>query len=460
MAAQPFTARKTAWLVLNQCDITRHDTGEQLNEYLPNTDRPAQATDIVFGVIRNRLAIDNVIKHCGSVEPARVKPGLWNLLRIGTYELVYASKTAEYAILNEVCDLAGAKGTTRTVGFINAVLRAVQKKILTRQAPLAGADPQTVLPQDNQTGCVFTEKMLPNLHNDPVNYYSLAFSLPTWLISRWIEVYGSEKTRQICEACNRHPSVVAQPNTCCTTTEKLAEQLAAAGIEWDMDAEKKMLCIRHTGQITKIQAFLDGFFTIQDPTAAEAMVLLNPQPGWTLVDLCAAPGGKSIALAMLMQDTGTILASDSDSDRLQKVRRNIERMRLNAIEIVKPKELDRAVQKLKSLNAVILDVPCSNTGVLARRVEARWRLQKNSLDTLLKTQQQLLTKAAAWCRPKTHIVYSTCSIEPAENQQQIQQFLKQHSSFALLNEKLTLPTLKTPISFDRDGGYVAVLRQK
>ncbi len=181
---------------------------------------------------------------------------------------------------------------------------------------------------------------------------------------------------------------------------------------------------------------------------------------WTLVDLCAAPGGKSIALAMLMQDTGTILASDSDSDRLQKVRRNIERMRLNAIEIVKPKELDRAVQKLKTLDAIILDVPCSNTGVLARRVEARWRLQKNSLDTLLKTQQQLLTKAAAWCRPKTHIVYSTCSIEPAENQQQIQQFLKQHSAFALLNEKLTLPTLKTPISFDRDGGYVAVLRQK
>lgn len=460
MASNPFTARKTAWLVLNQCDIAQHDAGELLNEYLPKTDRPGQATDIVFGVVRNRLAIDNIVKKCGSVEPARVKPGLWNLLRIGTYELIYAPKTAEYGIINEVCELARQKGTAKTVGFINAVLRAVQKNILSRQMPLDQADLQTLLPQDDQTGCAFKTKILPSPANDPVNYYSLAFSLPTWLISQWLESYGDEKTRQICAASNRHPSVIAQPNTLCTTTEKLAAQLAHEGIECDINAEKSMLCIKQAGQITKIQAFLDGFFTIQDPTAADAMKLLDPQPGWTIADLCAAPGGKSIALALLMQDQGTILASDSDVDRLQKVRQNIERMRLNAIEIVKPKDIEHKIHKLKALDAVILDVPCSNTGVLARRVEARWRLQKNTMNSLVKTQQQLLTQAAALCRPKTYLVYSTCSIEPEENQRQIQPFLSQHRSFTLVKEQLTWPTLKTGTAFDHDGGYVAVLRVK
>jgi 16S rRNA (cytosine967-C5)-methyltransferase len=455
-----YTARKTAWLVLNQCDTDRQDAGDLLNQYLPNTDRPAQATDIVFGVVRHRLALDSVIKKCGSVEPARVKPGLWNLLRIGTYELVYAPKTAEYAIINEVCDLARQKGSARTVGFINAVLRAVQKNILSRQAPIARTDAQTLLPQDDQTGCAFTTNILPSPAKDPVNYYSLAFSLPTWLISRWLQEYGDDKTRQICAASNRHPSIIAQPNTLCTTAEKLAALLTEAGVECELNPKKTMLCIRHTGQITKIQAFLDGYFMIQDPTAAEAMALLKPQPGWNIADLCAAPGGKSIALAMLMQDTGTILASDNDIDRLQKVRQNIDRMRLNAVEVVKPKDIDHKIHKLKKLDAIVLDVPCSNTGVLARRVEARWRLQKSTLDALLNTQQQLLIKAAELCRSKTHIVYSTCSIEPEENQQQIQHFLSQYPAIALVREKLTLPALKTQHLFDHDGGYVAVLRQK
>jgi len=460
MAPQRLSARKTAWLVLNQCDITRHDTAELLNDTLPKTDRPAQATDIVFGVLRNRLAIDCVIKKCGSVEPAHVKPALWNLLRIGTYELVYAPKTVEYAILNEVADLARQKGTARTVGFINAVLRAIQKNISSRQLPLKEVSRRKILPQDIQSGCAFTTDMLPDPEKDSANYYGIAFSLPTWLISQWLAAYGPEKTLQICFASNRHPSVIAQPNTLCTTAEKLATRLSDEGIECEINPEKTMLCIKHAGQITKIQEFLDGFFTIQDPTAAEAMKLLSPQPDWTVVDLCAAPGGKSIALAMLMDDKGTILTTDNDPNRLQKVRQNVKRMRLNAIEVIFPNQIEQKVQKLKRLDAIILDVPCSNTGVLARRAEARWRLYNNNIAPLLKTQTRLLTQATALCQQHTIIVYSTCSIQPDENQQQIQQFLSQHPSFTLITEKLTLPALKTPDLFDHDGGYVAILQQK
>ncbi|MBC8378724.1 MAG: hypothetical protein H8E62_06080 [Planctomycetes bacterium] len=460
MAPQAFTARKTAWLVLNQCDIKRHDASQLLNDYLPKTDRPAQATDIVFGVLRNRTAIDCIIKKCGSIEPDHVKPAIWNLLRIGTYEIVYAPKTAEYAILNEAADLARQKGSSKTVGFINAVLRAIQKKIVLRQSPLANTNRQKIIPQNPKTGCLFAIDLLPGPDNEPVNYYSTAFSLPTPLVSQWLKDYGEDRTAELCFASNRHPSVILQPNTLCTTAEKLAQHLGEQGIECEINAEKTMLCAKHTGSVTKIQIFLDGFFIIQDPTAAEAMQLLKPQPGWTIVDLCAAPGGKSVALAMLMQDNGAILASDKDKTRLQKVVQNVKRMRLNSIEVVEPKNIEQKIKKLKHLNAIILDVPCSNTGVLARRVEARWHLQKNTVNSLLKTQSQLLERAAALCQHKTTLVYSTCSIQPEENQQQIQQFLSLHPSFILIRDKLTLPTLKTQNLFDHDGGYVAVLQHK
>lgn len=460
MASKPFTARNTAWLVLNQCDIPRHDAGDLLNSYLPKTDRPAQATDIVFGVIRNGTAIDHVIKQYGSVQPERVKPSLWNLLRIGAYELVYAPKTADYAILNEIGDLARQKGAKRTVGFVNGVLRSVQRNILSRRLPLTEAVPTTILSQDETFGCAFRTDLLADSQTDPVNYYAVAFSLPTWLVSQWLDSYGNETTWSICLASNRAPSLIAQPNTLCTTAEELAARLADEGVKCELNAEKSMVRITHGGQITKIQAFLDGYFVIQDPTAAEAMKLLKPQPGWVVADVCAAPGGKSVVLAMLMNDTGTILASDKDTVRLQKVRQNAERMRLNAIQIVPPSRIEQTLRKFKKLDAIVLDVPCSNTGVLARRVEARRRLQKKQMDKLRQTQKQLLTNAAAICQHETNIVYSTCSILAEENQQQIQQFLKQHPSFTLIREKLTLPRVKTEKLFDHDGGYVAILARK
>ena len=456
MTPQPFTARKTAWLVLNQCDITRHDAAELLNQYLPTTDRPDQATDIVFGVLRNRLAIDGVIKKCGSVEPDRVKPGLWNLLRIGTYELVYAPKTAEYGILNEVGDLARQKGTARTVGFVNAVLRVRSKKHCVSPNTARRRRPAN----NSAPGCTnrlrLLSAMLPNPEKDPVIITAWRFRCRHGSFRNGWRFTATETTRQICLASNRASLGYRPAEYLMHDSRKTGGPIGRRRHRMRIERGKKHAVHKHAGQITKIQAFLDGLFTIQDPTAAEAMRMSEPQPGWTVAD-CVLRGGKSIALAMLMGDTGMILASDSDRSRLQKVRQNVKRMRLNAMKVVDSSKIQQTCLRLKSLDAIILDVPCSNSGVLARRVEARWRLQKNNTKRLLQTQQQLLNIAASLCHQNTRIVYSTCSIQPEENQQQIQQFLKQFSAFTLKKEKLTLPVLKTEKLFDHDGGYVAVL---
>ena len=432
-APRTLSARAAAWKTLNKCKIFRHDTSEVLSRLLPRTDRPAQATDIVFGVIRNRGAIDRILKRCSQTDPSRVKPAQWNLLRIGVYELVYAPKTAEYAIINEAVELASSFGSKKAAGFINAILRNIQRKIESRQSALESKHLCRTVPHTPEAGCLFNIDLLPDPNKEAVKYFSAAYSMPQPLIGKWLNAYGSEKTRAICFASNRHPSVILQPNTLCTTADDLAQKLQEGGIS--NECLNNIIRIQGTGKINSSRAYLDGLFFVQDTTASHAIKALSPGPDWTILDMCAAPGGKCLASAVWMRDKGTILASDIDSKRLSRVRENAKRMRFQSIEIVPESRLERVVRKLKRLDAIILDVPCSNTGVLARRVEARWRWNAEAVENLRVIQQQQLLKAVSLAQPQTKILYSTCSIQPEENSGQIQWLLSQDRSLTLLSQR-------------------------
>lgn len=451
------TARNAAWKTLNKCNIIKHDTAEVLDPLLSRCDRGAQATDIVYGVIRHRGTIDRILTKCATLDPARVKPSQWNLLRIGVYELVYAYKTADYAILNEATRLAVKAGSRKAAGFINAVLRNVQRAITNRNIDLEQADIRCIVPQTKSTGCAFNIQLLPDPQIEPTQYLCTAFSLPQDLINQWLNAYGYDQTRSICCASNRSPSMIVWPNLLQTTLTDLTKQLQNENIEWKKS--DNVLRIRGTGKINKLKIYRDGLFFIQDSTAAAAIETLSPEPNWTVLDLCAGPGGKCTAAAIRMQDKGVILASDIDTKRLQKVRENARRMQLESIEIVPANRIEQTVRKLKKLDAIVLDVPCSNTGVLARRIEARWRWKPRHVNSLRNMQGQLLDKAAEISRPQTKILYSTCSIQPGENQLQIQEFLARNKKFRLLDEKLTLPSVQTPQVFDHDGGYAAVIKE-
>ncbi|MFZ9011367.1 MAG: RsmB/NOP family class I SAM-dependent RNA methyltransferase [Anaerohalosphaeraceae bacterium] len=452
------TARAAAWKALNQCNIFKHDTAEVLGQLLSRTDRPAQATDIVFGVVRHRGTIDHILKKCSALESARVRPSQWNLLRMGVYELVYAPKTAEYAVLNEAVQLSRQASSKKGAGFINAVLRNIQRAIENRQSPLDAKHLQRTVPQTQEFGCLFTHDLLPDPEADAAAYFRAAFSLPQALVQEWLRAFGEEKTRGVCFASNRHPSIILQPNTLRTTAADLAEKLQEEGIF--NEYLNGMIRIQATGKINTGLAYQDGLFFIQDVTAANAINTLAPAPDGTILDMCAAPGGKCMASAIHMQDKGLILASDAAAKRLSKVRGNAKRMRFQSIETVPASRLEQAVQKLKRLDAIILDVPCSNTGVLARRVEARWRWNPEAVKNLQKIQRELLLKAVSLARPQTKILYSTCSIQPEENAGQIQWCLSQNKSVTWLNEKQLFPSTRTPHAFDHDGGYVALLQCK
>jgi len=455
--AENKTSRRVALEVLNRFDIARHDAAEILHSIIRQTDQKAHATDLVFGVIRNRFAIDMLITKLGGTLTERIHKKLINILRLGTYELAFAPKTPEYAIINEAANLAGAAAGKKQTGFVNAVLRNITRTIADRNISLADADVLKTLPNSPQAGCLFKNVILPDPKTQASQYLSRAFSLPEWLVADWLGEFGFEQAKQICFASNRRPNIFVRPNTLKISATALAQKFTANGIEFEMAEAGGVLKLKSHRPVTELPGFAEGLFTVQDPASARAVEILAPQPGWTVLDLCAAPGTKTVQIAQMMNNTGRVIATDIDPDRLQKVGQNCKRLGVTIVDIVGYEQVQEVIAEVGRCDAILLDVPCSNTGVLARRPEVRLRIKPQAISSLGQRQLQLLEKAAGMISTGSKICLSTCSIMNQENSQVVKKFLSTDTDFALECENLILPSPAAVDSFDHDGGYTAIL---
>jgi 16S rRNA (cytosine967-C5)-methyltransferase len=453
------SARTIATTVLNKFDADpKQDyAGPILNKLLQQTGEKQRATDLVFGTIRNRSAIDNVIAKLADCPTERIPANLLNIIRIGAYELIYSPQTAEYAIVNEAVENTKAIVGKKQVGFVNALLRQITRHIQNRQIPLSDTNTQRTLPQTPSTGCEFDTDILPNSKDSPADFLSAAFSLPKWLVNIWLAEFEFEKVRQVCFASNRRPSIYIRPNTLKTTTRQLAEKFHQANIDFEISADKSMIKLKSPRAVTELPGFAEGLFSVQDITASQPVRLLKPQPEWTILDLCAAPGTKTTQLAELTGDKAKIIATDIDSQRLEKVRENTNRLGINSVKTVAYENLKKTSAEIGPFDCILLDVPCSNTGVLAKRPEVRLRITPKAIAKLAKIQGELLETATAMIKPKGKICYSTCSILKAENSTLVKDFLQKNIQLKLDSELLTLPSAQSP---DRDGGYVAIIPGK
>jgi len=448
------SARAVAIEVLNRCDPRKGYAGTMLERLLPETGQRQQATDLVFGTLRNRRAIDTVIAAFSGRPVERIQGRLLNIIRVGVYELAWCPSTEAYAVVNEAAESAKAIAGKKQTGFVNAVLRQVIRHISDRQVPLLQADARRTLPQMPSAGCQFDTDFLPDGKSSPVEYLGTVFSLPQWLIGDWLAEFGEESARQICFASNRRPSIYIRPNKLRTTTAALAEKLRQAGIELEIGADDSMIRIRSPREVTQLPGFAEGEFTVQDITASRAVRMLNPQPGWAILDLCAAPGTKTTQLAELTGDSAKIIATDNDGRRLEMVKENIARLGIKSVKIIPYESVQDITAEVGPFDAVLLDVPCSNTGVLARRVEARYRIGPEAIGELAQIQAGLLRTAAGMVKPRGKICYSTCSIQKAENSGLVSDFLKDSLTFELESQELTLPSAE---GFDHDSGYAVIL---
>jgi 16S rRNA (cytosine967-C5)-methyltransferase len=450
------TARAIAAKILTDTRKDKQFVTEALDNYPQLVNKPA-ATDLIMGVLRNRRMLDAIVEKVTKRPISNIRADLLNIIRVAVFELVYCPQTADYAIVNEAVDYAAKITDSKGAGFVNWILRNTQNHIINRRAgrEMESANPRKAVPQSPISCCEFDMEVLGDKNESLSAYLGTAFSLPNWLIENWLAEFGSERTMEICFASNRRPSVYLRINPLKTTIENLMDELGATEIDCKIEPESQMIKLMRPGAISELPGFNKGLFVVQDLSAAQPVNLLNPQQGWMILDICAAPGTKTTQLAEATEGKAKIIATDIDISRLRKVRENIKRLGLSdCVTVINDQSLDKVFRQSGGFDCVLVDAPCSNTGVLARRPEVRHRIKEGTIDEMAGVQIELLSRAAMLLKSSGVICYSTCSLEPEENRLLIKSFLVNNPEFELKAEKLILPSAG---EFDHDGSYAAVL---
>ncbi len=300
--------------------------------------------------------------------------------------------------------------------------------------------------------------VFPPPETDLAGYITAAFGLPEWLITRWSARFSPDQMLQMAKWFDLRQPLTLRVNPLKTTRDELLAEMREAAVEESttlLEPGDRPESIRYEGpfRIVDLPGFADGYFTVQDETAMSAAALLAPQPGERVLDLCAAPGTKTTHLAELMNGKGSIVATDVDLGRLRRIEENADRLGFSSM--IEPLVIREDLSELPEgpFNAILIDVPCSNTGVLGKRPEVRSRITPEDIDELVVTQQKLLDAAASIVAPGGRIVYSTCSVEPEENSGVVTQFLQKSSDFELVETHNFIPGNPT------DGGYQVLLKR-
>ena len=395
--------------------------------HLAGADR-ALCQELVYGVVRRQATLDWLVGR--KTQDRAQKPLLQVVLRLGLYQLFWLDRIPAHAAVHESVELAKHSGLPGQAGFVNALLRGYARELEPTKALLAELK-----------------------RNQP----ALGHSHPEWLAARWQARWGAEPAAQLMEWNNTPPKLFARVNTLKTEAGKLLAQWRDENVEYDFvrrDWLEENLVFELKGhpRLTGLPSFQQGLFYVQDPSTLLAVRELGVQRGQAVLDLCAAPGGKLTYIAQVMGNQGRLLAHDAAPERLKLVQENCARLGVACIQTVSPSTLSS--QALGSFDCILLDAPCSNTGVMRRRVELRWRVSPEEIERLRLSQLALLRQAVPLLRPGGTLVYSTCSLEPEENESVVQQFVSEQGGFELEGARELLP-----FRDQVDGAYVARLRK-
>jgi len=445
------TARAAAFVAL--CEWSRTDLFAAAvldtvfeNNRISDLDRRL-ATELVYGTIRRQATLDMLLQSVMDRGKDSVETELWILLRLGAYQLVYLDSIPDHAAVAETVALAHTVQKKRWVGFANAILRNITRLLTDDyvQQPQPNA-----IPLKSDRHRIIQQALFADLVQQPADYISAALSYPRWLINRWLTQFGFEETLRLAYWFQQPARTCLRVNTLKINTNDVLAVLQKQNIATEPGGLPEAIWLHKAVSIASLPGFAEGWLTVQDEAAMQAGRLLNPQPGERVLDLCSAPGTKATHLAELMQNRGEIIACDIAVDRLRRIEHNTSRL---DIDIIKPTLIGGDGSNIPAglYDAILLDVPCSNTGVMQKRPEVRWRIQRNDLKELATIGKQLLMQAIEKLKPGGKLVYSTCSIEPIENEKVVQQALQACDALSLIQERKHQPGLPG------DGSYQALL---
>ncbi len=433
MSKQAATARSLAVHILTRSETRRRyvdhliETTEAV-KLLSAKDR-ALMLELINGVLRNRSYLDWIIEQYVHRNYKKQPVLLKNLLRLAVYQMAFLQRIPPYAVISESVKLARRLFDPARASFVNAVLRNYQRKPFTPPEP-----------KDNL--------------KDLARYYSH----PLWLVERFVEQFGRDELVAWLKANNRVPHTVI----------RVLDDEATADIPLlePVPNFESYFIVPHGTALHELELWRQGKCIAQDASAGLTIDLVDARPGETIIDLCAAPGGKAIALAHRMQQQGRVVAVDIAEVRLQKIRENCRRTQTTIVEAVQG---DARFVELEPADAVLVDAPCSGLGVLARRADLRWQRQPEDFAALTRLQSEILAHAGELVKPGGRLIYSTCTIDVEENERILQAFLQAHPGFELEDATGKVDAaFVTPEGFVRtfphrhqvDGTFAARMRKR
>lgn len=431
-------AREIALKILYKIDKQSGYSNLVLDEYLENERKKLTKNDIefiskiVYGVVTWKLTLDSILEKYSKTKINKISTWIINILRMGIYQIIFLDKVPKSAAVDESVKLCKKYGF-KSANFVNAILRKVEKE----------------------------DYLEFNQIPDKIKRISKMYSMPEWLIEEFLEEYDIQTVEEICKNSNLKPYTTIRINKLKITKDNLIKQLEEKQISYKESYLEDFIYLEKVKNISNIDLFQKGYFTVQDEGAGIISIMLEPKQGQKILDACSAPGGKTTYIAELIKDNGQIIAWDLYPHRLELVKQNINRLGIKSIktQVKDATILDESY--IEKFDKILIDVPCLGFGVMKRKPDIKWQRNKQDIKKITKIQIQILNICSNYLKKGGEILYSTCSILKKENQDIINEFLKLRNveknrtevKFEKIMEKLILPKDKT------DGFYICKLRK-
>lgn len=439
-------AREAAMLALNACQRQGGWSDGALKKQLSAAELSgrdaALATQLCFGVLQNQMLLDFYLAKFSNIPLKRMEGKVVQTLRLGAYQMLFLTRIPHSAAVNSAVALVKAHcKNPRAAGMVNGILRSMERSL--QNMP--------VIPQ-----------------GDPVAYLSTLYSHPEWLVKEFILSLGEEETAQLLAADNSQPPTTVMVNTTRTTAEALKAMLEADHVEAEPHPWlENCLLLSRTGDLERLEAFQQGLFYVQDPASRLSVLAAGAKPGMRVLDCCAAPGGKSFAAAIAMENQGEIVSCDLHPHKKKLIQAGADRLGLT---IITPKTADGKVFRPeweRAFDLVLVDAPCSGLGVIRKKPDIRYK-DPAPLADLPAVQLDILRNAARYVKPGGTLMYSTCTLLYRENGEVVETFLAENKAYKA--EAFTLPGPVGPVQsgsvtlwphrHGTDGFFISKMRRE
>lgn len=373
-------------------------------QYLEKKER-SFITRVTEGTLEHMMEIDYILDQFSKVKVKKMKPVIRNIMRSAVYQMKYMDSVPVSAACNEAVKLAVRKGFGSLRGFVNGVLRNVARNL-----------DQIAYP------------------TEPRQRLSIQYSMPEWILNLWLKAYDSDIVEQMLQAFQRETPLTIRCNLRMVTPKQLKEHLEAEGVTVKVHPYLEYAFhISGFDYLGDLESFQNGEFSVQDISSMLVSELADPKEGDYVIDVCAAPGGKSLHMAEKLNGSGHVEARDLTEYKVGLIQENIERTGLSNVEAVQQDALIFDETSVGKADIVLADLPCSGLGVLAKKTDLKYKATKEGADSLAKLQREMLKNVQAYVKDEGKLVYSTCTINPAENMDNIHWFLNQYPEFELID---------------------------